>query len=106
MCDKIYFRSEQLATIHEAFNYFDVNRDGLISIDELTQLLGSLGILKITERSSENIEDDNFNPIIGGSKDIGKDGCVCKSDKRRMDERMPPSISVTDEKIIAELYLR
>ena len=45
MCDKIYFRSEQLATIQEAFNYFDVNGDGLISIDEFKQLLDSLGML-------------------------------------------------------------
>ena len=44
MCDKIYFSSEQLATIQEAFNHFDVNGDGLISIDEFKILLDSLGM--------------------------------------------------------------
>ena len=43
MCDKIYFSSEQLATIQEAFNHFDINGDGLISIDEFKKLLESLG---------------------------------------------------------------
>ena len=44
MGDKIYFVAEQLATIHEAFKYFDVNGDGLITIDEFKQLLISLGM--------------------------------------------------------------
>ena len=45
MCDKIYFTSDQLASIQEAFNHFDINGDGLISIDEFKKLLESLGKL-------------------------------------------------------------
>ena len=44
MCDKIYFSSKQLETIQEAFDHFDINGDGLISIDELRNVLDSLGI--------------------------------------------------------------
>ena len=43
MCDKIYFSSKQLETIQEAFDHFDINGDGLISIDELRNVLDSLG---------------------------------------------------------------
>lgn len=49
MCDKIYFSSKQLETIQEAFDHFDINGDGLISIDEFRNILDSLGNINHSE---------------------------------------------------------
>ena len=49
MCDKIYFSSKQLETIQEAFDHFDINGDGLISIDEFRNILDSLGNVNHSE---------------------------------------------------------
>ena len=49
MCDKIYFSSKQLETIQEAFDHFDINGDGLISIDEFRNILDSLGNVNYSE---------------------------------------------------------
>ena len=41
--EKVHFKPEQIAAIEEAFSYFDVNNDGLISLPEFRGILTSLG---------------------------------------------------------------
>jgi len=105
MCDKIYFSSKQLETIQEAFDHFDINGDGLISIDELRNVLDSLGLLQFPKDSLKNLTKEGFNDSDGRSKGINYNDCCCWADTTTSNQKKHPKRKVSDESIIAEMYL-
>jgi len=102
MCDKIYFSSKQLATIQEAFDHFDINGDGLISIDEFKNVLDSLGLLQFPNASLKDVTKKKFN---GPLKEVDYNNCCCWADSSSSNQRNYQKRDLTDENIIAELYL-
>ena len=82
-----------------------MSRSSHNSVELLTIILFK-GLLQFPKDSLKNLTKEGFNDSDGRSKGINYNDCCCWADTTTSNQKKHPKRKVSDESIIAEMYLR